>query len=193
MFHLLRAAAGGAALLLVVAGAVHLVRPGRFRRVLTAQSIVPRRLVPATAVVAGGAELSCGLAVALLLASGGGGLTAALAAQAVLFGAYAGYLGLLVRRRSTAPCGCLGDGAAATPAVVWRAVLLAAPSALAALGGGPIPAAWLGPAAATAGLGPPPPGSCPRSCPRRGTAASAADGRAAALELHAPIGQPAVG
>ncbi len=110
---------------LLVCGAAHLAHPRRFQGALVAADIgspVTRRaisfLVTAAELAVGGAGLS---AVALGRMAG---LHAAALAAGLLYGAFAGYAGLLVYRHPGAPCGCSGNLEPATVGTVARATAL---------------------------------------------------------------------
>lgn len=122
-FWLGLAAAMAGALLLVAAGAGHLRGRDAFRHVLQAHRLLPEgpqrlvaRLVPLSEVVIGAAVL-------VSVPFGAVPAAPALMAQSLLYAGFAGYLTMLLRRGSTAPCGCFGGGETAGPVTIGRAVL----------------------------------------------------------------------
>jgi hypothetical protein len=122
------------AILLVAAGAGHALRWREHRAVLRAHRLLPLASTAPVAAAATGAELVVGVTVLLTLLAAPPAAAPPALAQAALYGAFAGYAGVLRVRRPGVPCGCFGTEAVSWT-VVARAVTLAAGSAgCAALG-----------------------------------------------------------
>lgn len=141
--ELARSTGVAAALLLVGAGAVHLVRRARLRALLRAHGIVPPRLVRPVAAGLGVAQLALGAATLVGAFTGGGTLRASAAATAAVFIAFTGYLAGLVATRPGSPCGCLGGDEPAGGWSITRAALGAIGAGVLAAGAAPLePAGW---------------------------------------------------
>ncbi|WP_290058385.1 MauE/DoxX family redox-associated membrane protein [Amycolatopsis solani] len=118
------------AILLVAAGVGHAVRHREHRAVLRAHGLLP----PAFARPATGAELLIGAGTLAVLLAAPANAAPAVVAQAVLYGVFAGYAGVLRVRRPGVPCGCFGTEVVSWAVVARAAVLAAGSAACAALG-----------------------------------------------------------
>ncbi|MEV6879655.1 MauE/DoxX family redox-associated membrane protein [Amycolatopsis sp. NPDC051128] len=135
------AAAG--AILLTAAGAAHAARPREHRAVLRTHRLLPPASTAFVAAATAGAELAVGVAVLAALVTAPSAVVLPVAAQAVVYCAFAGYAALLRTRRAGVPCGCFGAGKVSW-VVVSRAVTLSAGSAGCAAAGAvePVPDRW---------------------------------------------------
>jgi hypothetical protein len=118
------AGALGGALLLTAAAVGHLRYPRRLPAALRAQRLLRRRLSGPVAGAVVGSELLAGVAVLGGTLAVPSGAAVPLAAQALLYMAFTGYLWVVRRLRPAAPCGCFG-AEPVTWLVVARSGLLA--------------------------------------------------------------------
>ncbi len=135
----LTALTAAGAILLITAGAAHAARPPAHRAVLRAHRLVPPNWPPFVAAVTACAELLVGATVLFVLVTASTSRVA-VAAQGVLYCAFAGYATVLRTRRPGMPCGCFGAERVSW-AVVFRAVVLAAGTAGYGVLG-PVPDRW---------------------------------------------------
>lgn len=128
----LAAMAQGAVGLLLWAGMGHLRHAGPLRAALEAQALLPRAIHGPVAVSLPVAELAVGGYALVMLVAAPRRSAPALVTVAVVYLALASYTALVLRIRPKAPCGCFGDGAPITAAVVTRAAGAAAAAGLCA-------------------------------------------------------------
>jgi hypothetical protein len=129
------AVAVGGALLLTAAGLGHLRHRYALPAALHAQRVLPVRLRHPVATAVIGAELVVGASMLVAVLVAPSVIVAPLVAQALVYAAFTGYLGVVLRLRPAAPCGCFGTDEPVTWLVVVRAGLF---------GGGALGAALLG-------------------------------------------------
>ena len=109
---------------LIVSGWVHFRAPAHFRAAVVAQATLPFRWHSALAACFTASEICVGAAAVIQVA---GGYRLTTISAALLFFVYAAislYVGIVLMRRGSVPCGCFGGSSEMSLVTLGRAILL---------------------------------------------------------------------